>query len=128
MHYSASKEQNVTVLYFMLGWDRYGLNKKRIGSRYAELVFLHPVGPASEVVRSGASGARIVDALIFMLVWARCNFHKKHHGTRYAELVFLHPVGSAGHVMHLVCPGRETSSHYFSCSGGTGTPNFYFYI
>jgi hypothetical protein len=31
--------------------------------------------------------------------------------------VFLHPGGSAGHV---VCPGCETSTHYFPCSGGPG--------
>jgi hypothetical protein len=35
--------------------------------------------------------------------------------------VFLHLVGSKGHECILVCPGCETSTHYFSCSGGTGT-------
>jgi hypothetical protein len=30
----------------------------------------------------------------------------------------LHPVGSTRHVVHSVCPCRETSIHYFSCSGG----------
>jgi hypothetical protein len=33
--------QNVDVLFFMLGWDRYGFNKKRVRTHYAELVFLH---------------------------------------------------------------------------------------
>jgi hypothetical protein len=28
----------------MLLWDRYGSDKKRAGTRYAEVVFLHPVG------------------------------------------------------------------------------------
>jgi hypothetical protein len=34
--------------------------------------------------------------------------------TRYAKLMFLHPVGSASHVV-------QTSTLYFSCSGGSGT-------
>jgi hypothetical protein len=43
-------------------WDRYGFDKKRLGTRYAKLVFLHLVGYAGHVVHSGASGARSVDA------------------------------------------------------------------
>jgi hypothetical protein len=40
----------------MLGRARYGFDKKRTRTRYAELVFLHPVGPADRIVYSGASG------------------------------------------------------------------------
>jgi hypothetical protein len=84
----------------MLGWDRYGFDKKRAVTHYIELVFLHLVGSAGQVVHSVASRVRNVDALFFMLGWARCGFHKKDDGTRYAELLFLHLVGSAGHVVH----------------------------
>jgi hypothetical protein len=48
----------------MLRWDRYGFDKKRVRTRYGELVFLHLVGSAGHVVHSGA---RNIDALFFML-------------------------------------------------------------
>jgi hypothetical protein len=53
----ASRARNINALFFMLGWDRYVLDKKRTGTRYSELMFLHPVGSARHVVNSGAYGA-----------------------------------------------------------------------
>jgi hypothetical protein len=77
-----------------------GFHKKRVGSRHAELVFLHPVRFTDHVVHSSASGARDIDAQFFMLRWTWSGIHKKRVGTRYAELVFLHPVRSLCHVVH----------------------------
>jgi hypothetical protein len=54
---SASGAQNITALLFIFGWDRFIFNKKRFGTCYAELVFLHAVGVAAHVVHSGAFGA-----------------------------------------------------------------------
>jgi hypothetical protein len=73
----------------MLRWARYGLHKKRDGTRYAKLGFLHSVGFEGHIVHYGASGPQNVDALFFMLGWAWCGYHKKHTGTRYAELVLF---------------------------------------
>jgi hypothetical protein len=47
----------------MPGWAWCGFNKKCIGTRYAELVFLQPVGSVSHVVHSIASGAQNISAL-----------------------------------------------------------------
>jgi hypothetical protein len=72
----------------MLRWDWCGFHKKRVGTSYVKLVFLHRVGYFGHVVDSSASVARNVDALFFMLVWDRYGFHKKHIETRYAKHMF----------------------------------------
>jgi hypothetical protein len=56
VHFGASKSRNIDTLFFMPRWDQYGFDKKRIGTRYAELLFLHPVGSVGDVVHFGASG------------------------------------------------------------------------
>jgi hypothetical protein len=57
VHSGAAEARNGDALFFMLGYDRYGFNKKRVRTRYAELMFLHLVGSMGHVVHSGASGA-----------------------------------------------------------------------
>jgi hypothetical protein len=100
VHSSAFRAQNVDTLFFMLGWDQYGFEKKYIRTRYAELLFLHPVGSTGHVVPFGASRERIIDTLIFKLRLGRYEFDKKSFRTRYAELVFSHPVRSGSIVVH----------------------------
>jgi hypothetical protein len=57
VHSGASEVRNVDALFFMLGLDRYAFDKKCVGTRYAELVFLHPMGSTGHVVHFVASGA-----------------------------------------------------------------------
>jgi hypothetical protein len=59
--------RNVDELFFMHGWTQCGLHKKHAGTRYTELVFLHPVGSTGHVVHYGASGARNVQVLARVL-------------------------------------------------------------
>jgi hypothetical protein len=86
-----------------VGWYRF--HRKRTGTRYAILVFLHLVASAGHVVHSGASGERNVYALFFLLESDRYIFYKKCSETRYTKIAFSHPVGSVGHVVHFDASG-----------------------
>jgi hypothetical protein len=92
-------------------WDQYGFDKKRFRTRYAELVFLNPVGSARHVVHSSASGARNDDALFFILGWDRYGFDKKPFKTRYAELVFFASGGICGSHSAFLCIRGMKSRH-----------------
>jgi hypothetical protein len=39
VHSSATMAQNIVALFFMLGWARYSMQKKRAGTRYDEDVW-----------------------------------------------------------------------------------------
>jgi hypothetical protein len=96
VHSSASEAQNGDAVFFMLGWDWYGIDKKCVGTHYGKVVFLQLVGSVGHVVHFGVSGERNLNALFFMLGWAWCGFCKKCTGTRYAELVFFASGGIHG--------------------------------
>jgi hypothetical protein len=81
VHSGASGERNVDSLFFLLEWDWYGFDKKRIGTRYTELVFLHLVGCMGHIVHSGLFGMRNGDTLLFLLGWDSCGFDIKHDET-----------------------------------------------
>jgi hypothetical protein len=55
VHSAAFRARNIDTLFFILGWDQYGFDKKRVETHYTDLVFLHPVGSTGLVVYSGAS-------------------------------------------------------------------------
>jgi hypothetical protein len=90
-------------------------------TRYAEHVFLHPVGSVGHVVHSGAYGLQNVYALFLMMGWDRCGFPKKRVETRYTELVIWHPVRSTSHVAHSGALGAQNVDAQFFMLGWTST-------
>jgi hypothetical protein len=88
VHFDVSRPPNMITLFFMFRWAWYGFNKKHTGTRYVELMILHPVGSAGHIAHSGTFEARNVKTTFFMLRCARCGFHKKCAETHYTKLTF----------------------------------------
>jgi hypothetical protein len=53
--------QNGDALFSILGWARCSLHKKRTGTRYGELMFLHLLGSVVLIVHYGTSGPQNID-------------------------------------------------------------------
>jgi hypothetical protein len=121
VHFSASEARNVDTLFFMLRWDQYGFDKKCIGTSYAELLFLHPVGSVGDIVHFGASGWRIIDTLFFKLRWDWCGFAKSASGHVMPKFCFSIRCNLQVKLCISVRLASKSSRHYSLSSGGTGT-------
>jgi hypothetical protein len=65
VHFGVSEVRNIDAVFFLIGWDQYGVDKSALGDVMLNLCFLHLVGSAGYVVHSSASGARNIDTLFF---------------------------------------------------------------
>jgi hypothetical protein len=67
VHSGVPGAQNISALFFMIGWDCNRFYKNRARIRYVELVLFHPVGSMGHLVHFGASMAQNIEELFFML-------------------------------------------------------------
>jgi hypothetical protein len=84
----------------MLGWDRCGVHKKHAGTRYAELVFLLPMGSVEHVVHSICLGAK-PRCTIFHAQVVLMRFPQKPHRERLRRTCVFASGGICG--SHSVC-------------------------
>jgi hypothetical protein len=61
---------------------------KSAGTRYGEIVFLHPVKFVGHIVHSGTSGEQNIDTLFFLIASARVVFIKRVLGHVTPNLCF----------------------------------------
>jgi hypothetical protein len=77
VHSGASEERNVDTLFFMLGWDRYGIHKNCVGTHYAELLFMDRESYTHYFLSSGGTGTgltksasgHVMPNFIFCIRW-----------------------------------------------------------
>jgi hypothetical protein len=100
VHFGGFGAQNVEIVFFMLGWDRYRFDQKRVRTRYAEPVFFAYGGICGSHSAFWCIRGAKHQCTIFYALVGLAGFLKKRTGKIYVELVFLDLVGSAGHVVH----------------------------
>jgi hypothetical protein len=101
----------------MLRWVWCCFHNKQAGTRYTELVFLHPMRSVGLVVHFGAQGVQNVDTLLSFLGSALCDFQKKHTVTRYTELLFFASGGIYGSRSAFWCVRHALHCALFSMLG-----------
>jgi hypothetical protein len=108
---SASGTENVNALFFMLGSAHCSFHIKRVRTHYSKLVFLRSVGSAGHIVHSGAFGARNIDILFSI-----------KSAVEQIRPCLCFCIWWDPHVTQCIAvhPGRETSMHYLSSTGGLG--------
>jgi hypothetical protein len=111
--------RNINALFFLLGWDQYGFHIKRVGTPYAELVFLHRAVSVGHIVHSGASGAQMLTHY-FSCLGGTGAVSIKARWDWLCRICVSASGGICGSHRALLCV-RGTPTHYFSCSAGTGT-------
>jgi hypothetical protein len=94
--FSVSRARNVIAEFFIIGWDRYGFDKKRTGTLYSEPMFLHLVGSVGHQVYFGAFWTQNKIALFSYLVETSTDSTISALGHIYAELVFFASYGIFG--------------------------------
>jgi hypothetical protein len=93
---------------------------KSAGTRYAQLVFLHPVGSVGYVVHSGASGRKILTQKISCSAGPGEVSIKTLLGQDVPIMCFCILWITRATLCILRHPGCEMLMHYFSCAGGPG--------
>jgi hypothetical protein len=94
--------------------------KKRPGTHYAKIVFLHPMIYVGPVVLSGVSEMRNMITLFFMLKWTSTDLTKSAMGYFTPNLCFCKWWDLRVTKCILVHRGREMSTHYSTCSSLPG--------
>jgi hypothetical protein len=139
VHSGASEARNVETQIFMLGLHRYGFHKNCNGTRYVELLFLHPVGSARHVVHSVRLRHETSMHYFSCSGGTSTDLTKSASGHVGPNFCFLHPEGSVGNIVHSDASWAQNVNTLFFMLGwdqygfekittGHVTPNFCFCI
>jgi hypothetical protein len=113
VHSGVSRVRNVIALFFMLGSDLYGFDKKRSRTPYVKLVFSHQLGSAGRVL-----GTKYW-CTIFHAQVGPGRFPLKAHQFALRQNCIFASCGIRGSCSVFRCV-RGMWMYYFSCSGGPG--------